>query len=387
METIEVSSLCEVVNDLNKRGIKGEAQIRAVNEYLNLKARQKAVPAAGMFELTPLCNLDCKMCYVHLSPVQMGPGNQLLTTDEWKHIISQAVDAGMIYAVLTGGECLTYPGFKEVYLHLFSLGVKPTIMTNGVLLTQDMIAFLVKYPPDMIQITLYGSNEDAYECVTGHRAYAQVISGIQRAREAGLDVRLSMTPSRYMQEDALMLLERLHELDLPYVIGDATIPARNETQRDMEEYAVELDAYMQIKHAERVYEMSGKQRRYVSIPRYLPRDIKKQPGLPCGGANSSFHVNWKGELCPCVAFSHSVKCSVLDHGFESAWKNIRQTMVQYRPPEECAACVRKDTCFACPGEVSGCEITGKLNKAVCRRLERLEAERFGISKETDNQFI
>ena len=31
------------------------------------KARENDTPISGYFELTPLCNLDCKMCYVHLS--------------------------------------------------------------------------------------------------------------------------------------------------------------------------------------------------------------------------------------------------------------------------------------------------------------------------------
>lgn len=30
-------------------------------------ARENDTPISGYFELTPLCNLDCKMCYVHLS--------------------------------------------------------------------------------------------------------------------------------------------------------------------------------------------------------------------------------------------------------------------------------------------------------------------------------
>ena len=30
------------------------------------RTREADVPYSGSFELTPLCNLDCKMCYVHL---------------------------------------------------------------------------------------------------------------------------------------------------------------------------------------------------------------------------------------------------------------------------------------------------------------------------------
>jgi len=98
-------------------------------------------------------------------------GANLLTTDQWKHIIDEAVKAGMMYARLTGGECLTYPGFKDVYLYLLEKGIEVSILSNGLLLNEEMIAFLKKHRPADIQITLYGASEAAYEAVTGVRAF------------------------------------------------------------------------------------------------------------------------------------------------------------------------------------------------------------------------
>ena len=49
-----------------------EAEKRAaVEEYLRIKAWRAGLPRYGKFELTPLCNLDCKMCYIHLQKEQM----------------------------------------------------------------------------------------------------------------------------------------------------------------------------------------------------------------------------------------------------------------------------------------------------------------------------
>ena len=57
-----------------------------VSSYLDMKARKRGIPIRGMFELTPLCNLNCKMCYVHLAKDQLGE-RELLTTQEWKSLI------------------------------------------------------------------------------------------------------------------------------------------------------------------------------------------------------------------------------------------------------------------------------------------------------------
>ena len=111
----EFETLTEVLEDLDALGIQGFPRYKAVNGFISMKARYKNIPVSGTFELTPLCNLDCKMCYVHLTANQLKKEERLLSVDEWKKIIRQAVDAGMMYAVLTGGECLTYYGFKEIY--------------------------------------------------------------------------------------------------------------------------------------------------------------------------------------------------------------------------------------------------------------------------------
>ena len=45
------------------KGLPVESQ---VTEYLYRKATAAGIPLSGTFELTPVCNLNCKMCYVRL---------------------------------------------------------------------------------------------------------------------------------------------------------------------------------------------------------------------------------------------------------------------------------------------------------------------------------
>lgn len=366
-----VDTLAEVLEDLDNRGIQGVQRYRAMNQYLSLKARYDDVPLSGTFELTPLCNLDCKMCYVHLNAEQLPTGQGLLGADAWKDIIRQAVDAGMIYAAFTGGECLTYPAFREIYLYAYSLGIRPDLMTNGCLLTEEMVSFLAQYPPGVMQISLYGSSEDAYEAVTGHRAFHKAISGIERAKTAGLNVTIAITPNRFMQPDIEPLLELLHSLHLPYEIGSATLPARPETNRSIDNYAVEIDAHDRLISLDNAYQANDSSGAPLSmIPRYLPSKQKTLRGLPCGGAHSSFHINWEGEMCPCIAFAQSVHCDVRHQGFASAWREVRQQMEAYQPPKECCECEMQSVCMTCPGEKGMGEISGRLNSHVCDRLRR-----------------
>ena len=167
----------------------------SIKHYLSAKTTRNGIPSYGILELTPLCNFSCKMCYVHLAKEQMQE-RPLLTVEQWKDIIHQAWEAGMIRATLTGGECLTYPGFKEIYLYIQSLGCEISVLTNGALMNDEWIRFFQENQPKSIQITLYGENEEVYERVTGQRAFSTVKNNINRAAEANLPFFLSVTPSR-----------------------------------------------------------------------------------------------------------------------------------------------------------------------------------------------
>ena len=372
----EFESLVELLEELDRLHINGYQRYKTVNRYVSMKARYRDIPVHGSFELTPLCNLDCKMCYVHLRPKQIGDHERLLTTDEWKQIMQQAVDNGMLYASLTGGECLTYPGFREVYLHLYSLGIQPDVLTNGRLLTEEMVEFFKQYPPAVIQVSLYGSDEDAYEAVTGHRVFQQVIDGIERVKAAGLNLVLAVTPNRYMQKDVSALLELVHSYNVFYALGDTTLQARKETGRDIANYRVELDTARKIKTLEWEYAMSKKTLAQVSVPiSYLPTQRKTLKGLPCGGAHSSFHVTWRGELCPCIGYAPTVHCDVLNIGFANAWQQIKETMLQFVPPEECEICDNKSDCLTCPAEKTFGVLNGKLNRSVCERVKQYAMDR------------
>ena len=110
----------EYLDMLRRQNRKESLSFNELSRYLEARARKQGVPIHGQFELTPLCNLNCKMCYVHLTADKMDD-RSLLTVKQWKDLIRQAYEGGMLTAALTGGECLTYPGFEEVYLYLHSL--------------------------------------------------------------------------------------------------------------------------------------------------------------------------------------------------------------------------------------------------------------------------
>lgn len=372
----EFDSVIDLLEELDREHITGKARADIYKRYLNFSARLRGVPYCGSFELTPLCNFDCKMCYVHLNRGQMQ-GRLLLTTEQWIDIMDHAIDAGMMYADLTGGECLSYPGFREIYLHLRSRGIGVVVLTNGQLLTEEFADFFAQYPPDCIQITVYGSNEDAYEAVTGRRAFEDVKRAIQLLKDRNIRTYLTTTPSRYTQKDIGELLTFLRSTGVRYGIGTSAIPARDDTGRKLSDFAPEEDFYVRLLQEETKFNQTFSQtQEKISLAwGFIPKGLSQQTMLPCSSGQSTFHMNWKGEMFPCIPF-YSVNRSVLEYGFENCWAWIREQMKTYELPSECMKCTNRSVCDACAAERTMGVLNGPLNKSVCMKCEQFV--RYGI---------
>lgn len=82
------------------------------------KAFADTIPISGTFELTPRCNFDCRMCYVHLKEDQILKYGRELNAKEWLQIAREAKDAGTTWLCITGGEPLMHPEFEIIWKEL-----------------------------------------------------------------------------------------------------------------------------------------------------------------------------------------------------------------------------------------------------------------------------
>lgn len=358
-----------------------------MGNFLLRKSRLHGRPYSASFELTPLCNFDCRMCYMHLTKQQVQREGRVLSTSEWLDIAQQALDAGVVSIDLTGGECLTHPGFVDVYRYLVSRGAQVAVLTNGQLITDKHIDLFVQYKPTVVQISLYGSSSEGYINVTGKDAFQDVMNAVTRLKEAGIRVSMTVMPNRFMKADVSAMLDLLHSLNVDYRIGATTLPARPETGRKIEDYIIDDEAYFNICRLETEYWKRTASALPLAPKKRYEFRIKGQDqfvGIPCAAGAAHFHVNWKGEMQPCIGF-HGVTKSVLENGVEEAWVWIRELMKQYRFPTECESCKHRKNCVGCSAEKTAGVLNGPINRWVCKRQEALSG--FELRKLIDKNDI
>ena len=170
------------------------ARENLLENHLYTRAAQKRIPISGTFELLPVCNLDCKMCYVKRSMAEVRQMGGLRSADEWIALGRSAVDAGMLFLLLTGGEPFLYPEFRRLYTALHGMGLAIDINSNGTLIDEAQVAWLRQLPPRHVKISLYGASAESYRQLCGSaEAFHKVLRAFRLLKDAGVAVSASIT--------------------------------------------------------------------------------------------------------------------------------------------------------------------------------------------------
>jgi len=353
--------------------MRNRAYMQMKNRLINL-AKKRKKPILGHFELTSRCNLDCKMCYVHT--LNYGEAcSKELSTEQWKAIFDEAYDCEMLYAYLTGGECLLRKDFKELYLHLWNKRVMISVQTNGTLLDGEYVEFFKTYRPDAIRISLYGSNEEGYLQVTGHKGFEKTIAAITGLQEAGIDVSVAVTPSKYMLDDYVNILKLCKNKGFNVLYNDLTLlPNRTDSNK--------TDYYMSDE--EIIY--LSKQRAKM-CKKLVPNEETPEPqgkkivfpaeGLTCNAGNCLAAVTWEGKMHPCLNAMVG-GADVLELGYAEAWRQTVEAASKVKYGIECVGCAYEKVCPKCPVHRLTGMNTGHCNPEICELTRKLVAA--GVKK-------
>lgn len=336
-------------------------------DYRNSVVRQfrsASVPVDGWFEITGRCNLDCKMCYIHTNC------NEYFKSKEkpgswWIEQIRQAYDAGMLFALLTGGECLLHPDFKEIYLYLKKLGVRVNVNTNGILLNDHMLEFFKQTPPDHIQVTLYGSDDDHYESVTGHRVFRIVKKNITALRDSGLPYRITITPSAYCLDDAATMLSMLRREHFACAVNQELFDTYDGGEKD--KAVGRLDPEARLALLQKLSHPNYPEVPYETLPPAGGSESAAQFGTKCGSGRTNFMITWDQKMQPCMGL-HTIHEEYTT--FADTWERIKKRVANYQQPQECIGCKYLKVCLPCPVFRSQGAPEGHCNPQICELTKR-----------------
>ncbi len=333
-----------------------------VTEYLYRKATSVGMPFSGTFELTPVCNMDCKMCYVRLSRQEQESKSPLADAERWLKLAQEAKDAGMLYLLLTGGEPFLHPQFRQIMEGLHQMGLLICVNSNGTMIDEDTVAWLKNCPPVRLNISLYGASDETYAQLCGNpMGFTQTFNAIRLLKEAGISVKLNCSLTPYNAKDLPKMVDIAKQNDLilqvatymfPPVRKDGTLTGKND--RFSPEDAAYYMAYAD-------YLTLGKERFLAQegqLPElFEPEENCEGDGVRCRAGKCSFWITWQGKMMPCGMFPEKNTPNVFEIPFLNAWQTVKEGVCNIHLPAQCAACNVKDICHACAAMVvteSGC---------------------------------
>ena len=354
-----------------------------LTEYLHRKASHMLLPLSGTFELSPVCNFSCRMCYVRKTPKQVRESpRQILTLEDWRAIARQAKEAGTLYLLLTGGEPLLWPDFWTLYEELVDMGFLVSINTNGSLIDEAAVARFRRRPPRRVNITLYGGSDETYFSLCGAKGvFSKVDRAIRSLREAGIPVKLNCSLTPYNQLDLEWIVTYARDRDLrlalvtymfPPVRRDAAMTGVN-YRFTPEEAAEQYLRYLRC---------SRDESEYRQLLRNILDGAVEPPGLEegcidpvdgklrCRAGKASYWITWDGWMTPCGMMPEP-KVDLTQADFSRCWGELCEAAAALRLSGVCGKCPNQQICHACAaiaytetGSVSG------IPTYMCRFAER-----------------
>ena len=356
-----------------------------LTQYLFTKASREKIPLSGTFELSPVCNFSCRMCYVRMTPSQVAAHSRpAMTLERWLEVAEQARASGLLYLLLTGGEPFLWPDFWPLYERLTEMGFVLSINTNGSLIDEAAIARLRARPPTRLNITLYGACDETYRALCrADGVFTQVDRAITRLRDAGLLVKLNCSLTPYNAGDLESMIRYAEQRGLILEVNTYMFPPmrRDPSQVGSNERFTPEEAARY--HMER-YRLQYGEEIYVNYLQSVLRGIADPLGLDascvdpvdghirCRAGKAAFWVTWDGWLTPCGMMTEP-RVDLAGQPFDRAWKTLTEQSERLRLSGVCGQCPDRDLCHSCAAMAQAeTGSPGGIPLYLCRMVEAMK---------------
>ena len=306
------------------------------------------IPLAVLLEITHRCPLQCPYCS---NPVELDRSGKELTTDEWKKVLSELAEIGVLQVHFSGGEPTARKDLVELVKHASDVGLYTNLITSAVLLTRERLSELADAGLCHVQISFQGIEEGLSDRVAGYKGgHRKKLEVAKWTRE--LDLPLTV--------NAVMHRQNLHQL--PEIIQmSVDLDADRLEVANVQYYGwalknraalmptvAQLDACTDIVEEARE-RLKGRLTIDYVVPDYYALRPKKCMG---GWGRQFFNISPAGKVLPCHAAESITGLDFLsvrsNHSIAWIWQNS-EAFNRYRGTgwmkEPCKSCEFREIDF------------------------------------------
>lgn len=336
--------------------------MNTIRERLSEKAARNRIPLIAAFELLPVCNLQCKMCYVRKPMSEVRKAGGLKSAEWWLKLAAEAREHGLLYPLLTGGEPFLHPQIFEILSGMSKMGLQVSINSNGTLIDEEAVRKLSEYPPLRINLTLYGASEESYQRLCGDgSAYKRVHRAVELLKQYEIPVKFnaSITPENVQDIEALVAYAKEQECPIevatymfPPIRRDSSMVGKNARLSPEEAALARVRADYLQNDPEWFVAQAARFQKFVPLEQIrFQKGSGQELGMRCRAGLCSFWIDWQGNMTNCGMYG-SASADMNGRTFLEAWQELvdRTAAVRYQP--FCAECPNRSLCHPCIAMIS-----------------------------------
>lgn len=319
----------------------------AILETRKSQAETFGIPLAVLAEITHRCPLQCPYCS---NPVELERNASELSTEEWKRVLSELAQIGVLQIHFSGGEPTARKDLVELIQHATDVGLYSNLITSAVLLTKDKLAALADAGLSHVQISFQGSEHTVADRVAGLKnAHAKKIEAAGWARQLGLP----LTVNAVMHRQNLFQLPEIIQMAVDLDADRLEVANVQYYGWALKNRAALMPTMEQIEETSRIVEEAQeKLKGILAIDYVVPDYYALRPKKCMGGwGRQFFNISPSGKVLPCHAAETITGLhfeSVRDHPVAWIWQNS-DAFNRYRGtgwmPEPCQSCAFKEVDF------------------------------------------
>lgn len=336
--------------------------MQTLTDYLHQKASVNKIPINGTFELSPVCNFACKMCYVRRTPEQIrSEGKTLIPWQKWLELAKQCREAGTLYLLLTGGEPFLYPGFRELYTQLHKMGFILYINSNGTMIDAQTVEWLKQAAPCRVNITLYGASPETYQRICGHAdGYHRAMNAILLLQEANIPVVINASMIPENAEDLEAIMQTGKDLKINTRVATYMFPPmRRDKEMQDSRFTADEAASVYLRKMRCLHTDDGYcdflKRQTALVADGESRDDWGQDTefMRCRAGRCSFWVNWEGNMTACGMLDFPIKTAPMQENFHDCWMRLTECVRATPVLKGCVGCKKRELCNPCVAMIYG----------------------------------
>ncbi len=333
-----------------------------IARYLS-RAAVTRTPISVSFELTHRCNFRCVHCYLGDQEAIRQHRHQELDTETMMRLLDEMVEAGTLFLTLTGGDPMLRSDFLTVYEYAVRIGLLVSVYCNGTLLSDSIVRSFIRYPPRVVDVTLYGANAKTFESITQKLgSFSSCLDGINNLLSESVRLRLKTMVMTLNRDELSAMWKMAERLGVPFRHDCSIIPVLpNEDNAGGTNIGGEgVESSMQGTLRFRLTPEQAAEADFTvdTVKKSLQKLVRARADVEvsrdklyyCGAGRSSYHVTPYGRMQPCIISPHFSYDLLAGRTIADIWSEMSNDFPEQKAKEafSCTSCRSRSFCTGCP---------------------------------------